>query len=358
LLTFYRVSFYSRYRGGFQNLELSENRKPRSSAVNDAITDVPGIEVGHAQNLEAATGCTVVLCEQGAITGVDTRGGAPGTRETDCLRPENLVSQTHAVFLTGGSAYGLDCAGGIMRFLEEKEVGFDLGFARVPIVAGAVLQDLALGDPKVRPDAAMGYTACCNATAVNTEQGNVGAGTGANIGRMAGPLLGHTKGGLGTASQRVGDLVVGAIVAVNCNGDVVDPETGEIIAGTLRSDGKAFADALKLLSSEAGPYKPVFPSNTTIGVVATNAVLDKAMAKRVAMMAQDGYAVTIRPVHTLGDGDTVFCMATSDLAADVSQVGAIAAHVMVRAVVKAVKAAESLCGLPAYRDLVDRGIAK
>jgi L-aminopeptidase/D-esterase-like protein len=326
--------------------------------LNDTITDVPGIEVGHAQNLQAGTGCSVVLCEQGAVTGVDTRGGCPGTRETDSLRPENFVSRAHAVFLTGGSAYGLDCAGGIMRYLEEKDIGFDLGIAKVPIVAGAVLMDLALGDPKVRPDAAMGYDACKNASTENTQEGNVGAGTGANIGRMAGTVLGHTKGGLGTASRTVGDLIVGAIVAVNCNGDVVDPDSGRILAGTLKPDGSGFADAMKLLTGVQEPNKPVFPSNTTIGVVATNAILDKAMATRVAIMAQDGYARVICPIHTLGDGDTVFCMATGSVQADVSQVGAIAAWVMARAVIKAVKAAVSLHGLPSYRDLADRGIAK
>lgn len=323
--------------------------------MNDTITDVPGIEVGHAQDLEAATGCTVVICKQGAVTGVDVRGGAPGTRETECLRPENLVSQAHAVFLAGGSAYGLECAGGIMRFLEESGIGFDVAVAKVPIVAGAVLNDLALGDPAIRPDAAMGYAACRSAASENTEQGNVGAGTGANIGRMAGTVLGHTKGGLGTASQRVGDLIVGATVAVNCNGDVVDPDSGEIIAGTLLPDRSGFAGAMKILSSMQIPLSGGFPTNTTIGVVATNAVLDKSMTSRVAMMAQDGYARTIQPVHTLGDGDTIFCMSTGSVAVDVSQVGAIAAEVMARAVINAVKAAESLHGVPACRDLRGSG---
>jgi L-aminopeptidase/D-esterase-like protein len=326
--------------------------------LKDSITDVPGIKVGHAQDLEAATGCSVVLCEQGAVTGVDSRGGAPCTHETDALRPENVVARAHAVFLTGGSAYGTACAGGIMRFLEEKGIGFDVKVARVPIVAGAGLMDLALGNPVVRPDAAMGYAACRNATEDNTEQGNVGAGTGANIGRMAGTVLGHTKGGLGTASHRVGDLIVGAIVAVNCNGDVVDPESGRILAGTLGRDGRGFAGAMNLLTQEKSDYKPVFLANTTIGVVATNAALDKAMATRVAMMAHDGYARTIRPVHTLGDGDIVFCMATGAVRSDVSQVGAIAAAVLARAVVKAVRAAESLHGLPASRDLLERGSAE
>jgi len=319
--------------------------------LRDALTDVPAIKVGHAQDLEAATGCTVVLCEKGATTAVDTRGGAPGTRETDCLRPENLVTEAHAVFLTGGSAYGLRCAGGIMRYLEERDVGFDLGAARVPIVPGAVLQDLTFGSPRVRPDVEMGYAACRQASKDNAEQGNVGAGTGCTIGRMSGRLCGDCKGGLGTASVQVGKLIVGAIVAVNCNGDVVDPESGEILVGSLTEDKIGFVDAMKVLRGEAGQYRSVFGSNTTIGVVAANAALDKALATRVAMMAHDGYARTIRPVHTLGDGDAVFCMATGEVEADASQVGALAAWVMARAVVKAVKAAETLHGIPAYKDL-------
>jgi L-aminopeptidase/D-esterase-like protein len=218
--------------------------------------------------------------------------------------------------------------------------------------------DLALGDPNVRPDAQMGYAACENARDDDAQQGNVGAGTGCSIGRMSGAVLGDSKGGLGTASRKVGEVVIGAIVAVNCVGDVLDRESGRILAGTLKPDGRGFADAWKLLTGAQDAYKPIFPSNTTIGVVATNAILDKAMATRVAMMAQDGYARTIHPVHTLGDGDSVFCMATGEVRADVSQIGAIAAGVMARAVVKAVKAAESLHGVPAYRDLVDRGIAK
>jgi L-aminopeptidase/D-esterase-like protein len=238
-----------------------------------------------------------------------------------------------------------------MRFLEEQEIGFDVVVAKVPIVAGAVLMDLALGDSKVRPDAEMGYEACRSAGKINAAQGNVGAGTGANIGRMAGTVLGHMKGGLGTASQQIGNLIIGAIVAVNCNGDVLDPDTGAILAGTLLPDRSGFADAMKILSDRQIPPGGGFPTNTTIGVVATNALLDKSMAGRVAMMAQDGYARTIRPVHTLSDGDTIFCMSTGNIGVDVSQVGAIAANVMARAVVNAVLAAESLHGVPAHRDL-------
>lgn len=319
--------------------------------MNDAITDVPGIEVGHAQDLEAATGCTVILCRSGATTGVSVHGGAPATRETDCLRPENVVTEAHAVVLTGGSAYGLNSAGGVMRYLEEQGIGYDVGVTRVPIVATAALNDLAFGDHRIRPDAAMGYSACLNASKKNTEQGNVGAGTGAAIGRLEGNARGMVKGGLGAASFSIGELIVGAIVAVNCNGDVIDAETGETLAGTLNPERTGVAGAMKLLTTQNEQYKEGFPSNTTIGVVATNACLNKAIATRVAMTAQDGYARAIIPIHTFGDGDVTFCMSTGKLQADPNRVGAIAAWVMARAVVKAVKAAESLHGVPAYRDL-------
>jgi len=319
--------------------------------LKDAITDVPGIEVGHAQDLEATTGCTVILCRSGATTGVSVHGGAPATRETDCLRPENVVTEAHAVVLTGGSAYGLNSAGGVMCYLEEQGIGYDVGVTRVPIVATAALNDLAFGDHRIRPDAAMGYSACLNASKKNTEQGNVGAGTGATIGRLEGNARGMVKGGLGAASFSIGELIVGAIVAVNCNGDVIDAETGETLAGTLNPERTSVAGAMKLLTTQNEQYKEGFPSNTTIGVVATNACLNKAIATRVAMMAQDGYARTIIPIHTLGDGDVTFCMSTGKLQADPNRVGAIVAWVMARAVVKAVKAAESLHGVPAYRDL-------
>jgi len=319
--------------------------------LNDAITDVPGIEVGHAQDLEAATGCTVILCRGGATTGVSVHGGAPATRETDCLRPENVVTEAHAVVLTGGSAYGLNSAGGVMRYLEEQGIGYDVGVTRVPIVATAALNDLAFGDHRIRPDAAMGYSACLNASKKNTEQGNVGAGTGAAIGRLEGNARGMVKGGLGAASFSIGELIVGAIVAVNCNGDVIDAETGETLAGTLNPERTGVAGAMKLLTTQNEQYKEGFPSNTTIGVVATNARLNKAIATRVAMMAQDGYARAIIPIHTFGDGDVTCCMSTGKLQADPNRVGAIAAWVMARAVVKAVKAAESLHGVPACRDL-------
>jgi len=319
--------------------------------MGGSITDVPGIEVGHAQDLDGGSGCTVIICRKGAVTGVDAAGGAPGTRETDALRPENVVPVAHAVFLTGGSAFGLDCGAGVMKYLEERKIGFNVGVAFVPIVPGAVLNDLGFTEGKCRPNAAMGYEACENASATETRQGNVGAGTGAAIGRLEGNFKGMMKGGVGTASIKVGELVVGAIVAVNCNGDVRDPQTGELLAGTLTPDRKRIAGAMSLLTSLLGPYKEVFPSSTAIGVIATNALLTKATATRIAMMAQDGYARTITPVHTLGDGDVTFCMGTGELKIDLNRVGALAAEVMAQAVVNAVRAAEKLRGVPASRDL-------
>lgn len=319
--------------------------------MRDSITDVEGILVGHAQDFRGGSGCTVVLCPGGAVTAVDTRGGAPGTRETDCLRAENFVPCAHAVFLTGGSAFGLDCAGGIMRWLEERRIGIDVGATHVPIVPGAVLNDLAFTEGKCRPDAAMGYRACENATAEESRQGNIGAGTGACIGRLAGNSIGTMKGGLGTASLSVGDLVVGAIVAVNCNGDVRDPETGETLAGTFASGSATIAGSYNLMTGAISGYSEGYFKNTTIGVVATNAALTKATANRVAVMAQDGLARAIDPIHTLGDGDVVFCMSSGTVQTEVNRVGAIAAWVMARAIANAVKNAETLNGVPAWKDL-------
>jgi L-aminopeptidase/D-esterase-like protein len=322
--------------------------------MSGSITDVPGIEVGHSQDLAGGTGCSVVICRAGAVPGVDVHGGAPGTRETDAIRPENVIALAHAISLSGGSAFGLDCAAGIMRYLEENGIGFNAGGHIVPIVPGASLFDLAFAEPKVRPDSRMGYEACRNASRTECRQGNVGAGTGATIGRLAGNMRGHVKGGLGTASMRVGDLVVGAIVAVNCNGDVSDPATGEVLAGTLTPDGKRVAGALRLMTGKTDGYQDVFSKNTTIGVVATNASLTKGTAMRVAMMAHDGYARAINPVHTLGDGDVIFCLGTDTLPADVNLVGTLAATVMAEAIVNAVRSAETLKGVPCSREILSR----
>jgi len=324
--------------------------------MNNSITDVPGIRVGHAQNDEALTGCTVILCEGGAVGGVDQRGGAPGTRETDLLRPMHLVEKAHAVLLTGGSAFGLDAASGVMRYLEERKTGFDAGVARVPIVPAAVIFDLALGRSDVRPDAAMGYQACVNASDGAITEGNMGVGAGATVGKILG-MTQSMKSGVGTASLYIGGgVIVGAIVAVNAFGDVIDPATSAIIAGvrtlhkgpiTIGADGY-FADTLATFKGLIGRTAMSFASraNTVIGVVATNAKLSKEESNKVAQMAHDGLARTIRPAHTLFDGDTIFALATGDKAADVNIVGAFGAEVFAQAIVNAVKAAKSAGGLP------------
>jgi L-aminopeptidase/D-esterase-like protein len=324
--------------------------------LKNSITDVRGIEVGHAQDEEALTGCTVILCRKGAVAGVDVRGGAPGTRETDLLNPINLVEKVHAVILAGGSAFGLDAASGVMHYLEENKIGFNTGAARVPIVPSAILFDLNLGRADVRPDSEMGALAAASANSNSPAEGNVGAGTGASVGKMFGMTL-AMKSGLGTASMDIGGgVVVGAIVAVNAFGDVIDPKTGEIIAG-LRSGkvgplriGKkdSFADTLAMMKNLIGRGVLGFASrgNTVIGVVATNAKLTKAQATKVAQMAQDGIARTIRPAHTMLDGDVIFALSTGTKKADVSIVGAFAAEVMAQAIVQAVKMAKAAGGLP------------
>jgi L-aminopeptidase/D-esterase-like protein len=324
--------------------------------LNNSITDVRGIEVGHAQNEEALTGCTVILCRKGAVAGVDVRGGAPGTRETDLLNPVNLVEKVHAIVLAGGSAFGLDAASGVMQFLEEKKIGFNTGAARVPIVPSAILYDLSLGRADIRPDSAMGAQAAASAISDQTAEGNVGAGTGASVGKMFGMTL-AMKSGLGTASMDIGGgVIVGAIVAVNAFGDVVDPKSGEIVAG-LRSGkigplriGKktAFADTLEMMKSPVGRGVLGLASrgNTVIGAVATNAKLTKAQATKVAQMAQDGLARTVRPAHSMLDGDVIFALSTGTKKADISTVGAFAAEVMAQAIIRAVTMAKAAGGLP------------
>ncbi len=317
------------------------------------FSEIGGLKVGHAQDLAAATGCTVILCEAGATVGVDVRGGAPATRETDLLNPVNLVEQAHAILLTGGSAFGLDAAAGVMQYLEEHGIGFDVGVTRVPIVCGAALFDLTIGDHRVRPDKAMGYQACLNARAEEPSQGTVGAGTGATVGKILG-MARAMKGGLGCAAIQVEALKVGALVAVNCLGDVVDPQTGKRIAGLLAEDGRTLADTEAVMVASLSDAKSLFSGgtgHTTIGVVATNALLTKAQATKVASMAQDGYARTMRPAHTLVDGDTIFALSVGNVEADCSVVGLLAARAMERAVIAAVEKAESLCGLKTHATL-------
>jgi L-aminopeptidase/D-esterase-like protein len=316
---------------------------------------VPGILVGHDTNLEAATGCTVVVCETPTRGGVDVRGGAPGTRETDLLDPHCMVEVVHAMLLTGGSAFGLNAAVGVVRVLEERGVGFDVGLARVPIVPAAVLFDLGLGRADVRPDAEAGARATLAAARGPLSQGTVGAGTGATLGKMGGPAL-AMKGGIGSASATLLDgHVVGALVAVNASGDIYDPESGALVAGARHPDGGWLAQGGNVERRET----PFPGANTTIAVVATDAPLTKAEVSKVAQMAHDGLALAIRPAHTPFDGDVVFALSTGHGdgptppagAIMVSMVGALAAQTLARAVVKAARAATGLHGIPGLRDL-------
>ena len=320
----------------------------------DSITEVLGIEVGHAQDDVSLTGCTVILCRKGAVAGVDVRGSAPGTRETDLLNPINLVQKVHAIVLAGGSAFGLDAASGVMRYLEEQKIGFNTGAAKVPIVPAAILYDLNLGDKNIRPDAEMGYQACLSASADRVAEGNVGAGTGASVGKLFGNAL-AMKSGLGSASMDIGNgIVVGAIVAVNAWGDVM--EDGKTIAGLrsgkvgpIRIGGKEYlADTLKMMRTFTGRnvMQVATKSNTVIGAVATNAALTKVEATKVAQMAHDGLARTIRPAHTMLDGDTIFALSTGKKKSDVTTIGAFAADAMTQSILRAVKMAAPAGGLP------------
>ncbi|WP_105985127.1 MULTISPECIES: P1 family peptidase [unclassified Brucella] len=323
--------------------------------MGGSITDVPGIKLGHHTLTRRPTGCSVLLCEEGATAGVDVRGSAPGTRETDLLDPINFVQKVQAILLSGGSAYGLAAATGVMRYLEENNLGFEIGKGVVPIVPAAILMDLGVGDFSVRPDEEAGYLACKAATAAPSGEGNIGAGAGATVGKMFGMDY-AMKGGLGTASYKVPgtEIVVGAIVAVNAVGDVRAPNSHRILAGARTEDGKGFRNTMAAIMQGHGVVKSG-GANTTIGAIATNAPFGKAELKKIAGMAHDGFARTINPVHTMWDDDTIFALSTGkakDGQADVTAIGAIAASVMADAVARAVVQAESLphLNLPAHRD--------
>ena len=330
---------------------------PDSSTPNQgAITDVPGIEVGHFTDTRRPTGCSVVITRQGAVGGVAVRGAAPGTRETDLLEPGNTVNQVHAVLLSGGSAWGLDAAGGVMRWLDEQGIGLNVGPARVPIVPAAVLFDLTLGDPTIRPDAQAGYTACLNASTQAPAQGNVGAGSGASVGKLFG-MQRAMKGGIGSASVRLGGVTVGALVACNALGDVIDPDTGALIVGARNEDGQGLCDTRRSLLAGVPPLPILAGTNTTIGVIATDAKLSKTQAQRLAQIGHDGLARSINPVHTLSDGDTLFALSTglATTSPGMTVLCVMAAEAVARATVQAVKAAQGLqvggMWLPAVRDL-------
>jgi len=327
-----------------------------SSSFPGSLTDIAGLKVGHFTDPRRPTGCTVVLCESGATCGVDVRGAAPGTRETDLLRSENLVEQVHAVLLTGGSAFGLDAAGGVMRWLEERGHGLAVGSVRVPIVPAAVLFDLWIGDSTVRPDAAAGHAACNAASAAAPAQGSVGAGAGASVGKLFG-IDRAMKGGIGTASITVGAVTVAALIAVNATGDVIDPDRGTVVAGTRGADGRPRSAAQAMARGEL-PARAIAGMATTIGVIATDASLTKSQANKLATMAHDGLARSINPIHTMADGDTLFALATgaSGLPGDLTVLGTLAAEVTARAVLNAVRFATGLI-TPALPGLADLGSA-
>ena len=322
------------------------------------ITAVSGIEIGHHTLSERPTGCTVILAREGAVGGVDVRGGAPGSRELALLDPVNTVAAVHAVVLSGGSAFGLSTADGVMRYLDEQDIGYRVGDKVVPIVAGAILYDLGLeGNRKIRPGPECGYAAAQGADSGPVSEGSVGAGAGATVGKMRG-MDRAMKGGFGTASTTLpGGLTVAAAVAVNAAGDIVDPATGEVVAGARAADGAGFVDMREVLRrgdpEETGSPTPPVGGNTTIGVVATNASLTKAQATKVAQMAQDGLARAIYPAHTPRDGDTVFSLATGSWSGspDVTIIGALAADVVAEAILRAVRSAEGLPGLPSVSEL-------
>ena len=332
---------------------IGDPHPPGSAAYEGGLTDIEGIRVGHAVDTRRPTGVTVVLPEREVMAGVDIRGSAPGTRETALLDPVRSVKRVHALVLSGGSAFGLDAASGVVRYLEERGVGYETPVARVPIVPAAILFDLVLGDASIRPGPELGRHACRNAGTGPVPEGNAGAGAGATVGK----ILGHAramKGGLGSASVRVGPLVVAALVAVNAVGDVIDPETGRILAGVRGAGGRGFADTMKVLKERGMPARrPGEGENTTLGAIATNAEFDKAALTKIAQMAHDGLARTIRPVHMPADGDTLFALSTESIGGqDLGLVGALAAHVTARAVVRAVLQADALPGYPCASDLL------
>ena len=302
---------------------------------NINIDQIEGFKIGHAQNFKAKTGCTVVLCEDGAIAGFDLRGSAPGPRDTELLKPGFLIEEVHGILLTGGSAFGLDAAGGVQKFLEERDIGYDARGIRVPIVPSAVIFDLKIGNGNIRPDSNMAYQACENARSDQIELGKVGVGTGATVGKVLGVEF-SMAGGVGYASEKLGqDMIVSAIVVVNALGDIVNPQNGEILAGAKDKNGQ-YVDTVKTMKSMQ-LKSPLGPENTTLAIIMTNAKLDKIQINKVAQMAQNGLARTIRPVHTMYDGDLIFSLSNGDYSADVNVIGEIAAECVSRAIIQAIK---------------------
>ncbi len=319
------------------------------------IMEVGGFRVGHAQDLEGGTGCTVILCDRMSPAGLDVRGGGPASRESQILNPVAAAEGINAVLLSGGSAFGLDAAGGVQRYLEERDIGFETGVAKVPLVSQSCLFDLGVGDKNARPDAAMAYRACENAGYAAPAQGNVGAGTGCSIGKYRG-MERAMKSGFGCCAFQAGDLKAGALVAVNALGDVYGPDGGQI-AGLLNAQRNGLASTLEELFRDVSRVSGLFPGNTTLGVVVTNANLTKTQLTKVAGMTHNGYARAIRPVHTTADGDSIYALSLGDLPGDVNVIGAMAAYAMERAILRAVQSAVSSYGLISWQELCGGGQA-
>lgn len=317
------------------------------------ITEIENIRIGHAQDMEHATGCTVIICENGAPAGVDVRGGGPASRETELLRPVADCTGIHALLLSGGSAFGLDAAGGVMEYLEERNIGFDVGVTKVPLVCESCLFDLNVASHRVRPDKKMGYEACIQSEQNKPVMGNVGAGTGASVGKLGG-IQTAMKSGLGMYAVQLGDLKIGAIVAVNALGDVYDYKTGKRLAGMRTNDGKDWADSEQVLYKLYNQKKNLFHQNTTIGAIITNAKFDKTHMNKIAAMAQNGYARSIRPVHTTADGDSIYALSVGEIEADLNVTGTLAAQVMAEAIKNAVLEAKPAYGLPAAQNFLSQ----
>lgn len=316
-----------------------------------AITEFENLKIGQAENAEAGTGCTVLLLgPEGSPAGLDVRGGGPASRESELLKPMAAAGVIHAILLSGGSAFGLDAAGGVMRYLEERNIGFDVGVAKVPLVCQSCLFDLTVADAHTRPDATMAYAACCHAETGNYQDGNFGAGTGATVGKLLG--MEHCmKSGIGSYAVQIGDLKVGALVAVNALGDVYDWKNGCKVAGLLADDRKTFLDTEQVACQKIDVVENKFVANTTLGVVITNAQFDKTRLCKIAGMAHDGYARAIRPVHTTADGDSIYAVSLGTVQADQDVVGALGEQVMAEAILRAVRAARPAYGLPAVSEL-------
>lgn len=314
------------------------------------IQDIENIKIGNAENRDAGTGCTVIICEEGAPTGLDVRGGGPASRESELLKPMAAAEAIHAVLLSGGSAFGLDAAGGVMKYMEERNIGFDVGITKVPLVCESCLFDLTVGECGVRPDKAMGYQACENAEKGNYSDGNVGAGTGATVGKLYGMDF-CMKSGIGSYAVKIGDLKVGAVVAVNSLGDIYDWKNGKKVAGLLAPDKKTFLCTEDEVYKSYEVVKNKFVSNTTIGAIITNARFNKTQLCKIAGMTHNGYARSIRPLHTTADGDSIYAMSVGNVEADQDMVGTLAAQVMSEAILRAVMSAGSAYGFPAARDL-------